>query len=161
MFQACASLCYPAYKENVETILPWSELLADGIEPAELLARIANLQRQHNYAFFDPYLPENLRRGTSCAYVPYEDLATAEFSHTAELGKELYGAGEVFWSALLFETLPDADILCLSLDVPCVELKRPGKASRRLLYNPTEQARTVAVGEQHVHLPPGVTILKG
>ncbi|MFN8447366.1 MAG: hypothetical protein U0521_01885 [Anaerolineae bacterium] len=56
------------------------------------------MQRQHNYAFFDPYLPEHLRRGPCRPYIPYEDLETAEFRHTAKLGKELYGAGEVFWA---------------------------------------------------------------
>jgi hypothetical protein len=104
MFQACASLCYPAYKENVEVLIAWPALLRDGVGPAALMAAFANLQRMHNFAFFDPWLPEALRRGP-CAYIPYEDLATAEFTHTAQLGKELYGAGEVFWSALLFDGL--------------------------------------------------------
>ena len=124
MFQACASLCYPAYKENVEVLIAWPELVRSGIGPAALMAAIANLQRCHNYAFFDPFLPADLRRGP-CAFIPYEDVATAEFSHTAQLGKELYGAGEVFWSALLFDD-PGAekkpDVLSLCLDVPCVDL---------------------------------------
>ncbi len=128
MFQACASLCYPAYKENVEVLIAWPELLRSEIGPKALMAAVANLQRCHNYAFFDAFLPADLRRGP-CASIPYEDLATAEFSHTAKLGKELYGAGEVFWSALLFDDPgsgdePDKpDILRLCLDVPCVELR--------------------------------------
>lgn len=164
MFQACASLCYPAYKENVETILPWSELLGSDRVPMPPMAAFANLQRQHNYAFFDPYLPEALRRGP-CAYIPYEDLATAEFAHTAELGKELYGAGEVFWSALLFDTLAQVDhpdVLCLSLDVPCADLRRVVPSSRRvLLYNPTMQNAvcrvTTPAGTQAVTLPPNTS----
>jgi hypothetical protein len=145
MFQACASLCYPAYKENVETIWAWSELLNnDHVRrrlPVELMAAFANLQRCHNYSFFDAFLPESMRRGP-CPYIPYEDLATAEFTHTAKLGKELYGAGEVFWSALLFSG-PDflidvpPDVLTFSLDVPCVWLRRMGeKPPRWLVYNP-------------------------
>jgi hypothetical protein len=147
MFQACASLSYPAFKENVECLIAWPELLRDGIGPTRLLAAFANLQRCHNYAFFDPYLPETRRRGP-CPYIPYEDLATSEFRHTAELGKELYGAGEVFWSALLFETLGnvgDPDALCLSLDVPCLELQQfpPAGKRRYLLYDPATGPREV------------------
>lgn len=144
MFQACASLSYPAYKENVEVIWPWSELLAgdEGAHlPIGLMAAFANLQRCHNYAFFDPFLPPEVRRGP-CPYVPYEDLATTEFPHTATFGKELYGAGEVFWSALLFRRPFDVppDILTLSLDVPCLRLARGEGARRWLLYNPRAAA---------------------
>ncbi|MBE2270116.1 MAG: hypothetical protein IAE80_17900 [Anaerolinea sp.] len=145
MFQACASLCYPAYKENVEVIWAWSELLNhDEVRralPAALMAACANLQRCHNYAFFDAFLPESLRRGP-CPNIPYEDLATSEFTHTATLGKELYGAGEVFWSALLFDrprsldAVP-ADVLTFSLNVPCLRLNlREHQRRRWLVYNP-------------------------
>ena len=162
MFQACASLSYPAYKENVEVIWAWSELLADDqtqrLLPAPLLAGFANLQRCHNYAFFDAFLPEAMRRGP-CAYVPYEDLATAEFTHTAVLGKEIYGAGEVFWSALLFErpafleNLPD-DVLIFALDVPCLRLNTASSGSRRwLVYNP-RQARIELSGTSAIILEP-------
>ena len=127
------------------------------------MAAFANLQRQHNYAFFDPYLPEALRRGP-CAYIPYEDLATAEFAHTAELGKELYGAGEVFWSALLFDalvTVDQPDVLCLALDIPCAELRRVPTARRVLLYNPTSRPVacrvTTATAADTVTLPPKAT----
>ncbi len=149
MFQACASLCYPAFKENVEVLVAWPELLRAGLGPVTLMAAFANLQRRHNYAFFDPYLPENLRRGP-CPYVPYEDLATAEFEHTAKLGKELYGTGEVFWSALLFDALGRVDaphVLCLCLDVPCLELRRlPPPALRSyLVYNPLPEAQHVTL----------------
>ena len=136
MFQACASLCYPAYKENVEVLIAWPELLSAEIGPSALMAAVANLQRCHNYAFFDPYLPAELRRGP-CPYIPYEDLATAEFAYTAKLGKELYGAGEVFWSALLFDEAPgQPQVLRLCLDVPCVELRPIPPERRYLVYDP-------------------------
>lgn len=150
MFQACASLSYPAYKENVETLLGWPELLADEANhawlPCDLMAAFANLQRCHNYAFFDSWLPEGLRRGP-CPHIPYEDLATAEFAQTAVLGKELYGAGEVFWSALMFDVhgrVDAPDVLCLSLDVPCLDLGRANPTGRSfLLYNPAPRERHV------------------
>ncbi len=162
MFQACASLSYPAFKENVETLLGWPELLADEANhphlPVELMAAFANLQRCHNYAFFDPWLPEGLRRGP-CPHVPYEDLATAEFAHTAVLGKELYGAGEVFWSALMYDVhgrIDAPDVLCLSLDVPCLDLRRANGPGRNfLLYNPASRERSVELrtGAQAVSVP--------
>ncbi|MCC7208029.1 MAG: hypothetical protein IT323_12030 [Anaerolineae bacterium] len=164
MFQACASLSYPAYKENVESLLAWPELLRDGIPGAPLdglMAAFANLQRAHNYAFFDAFLPKDLRRGP-CPHIPYEDVATAEFRHTAKLGKEIYGAGEVFWSALLFGALGNVDrpdVLCLSLDVPCLELRDIPPASQRrfLLYNAAgEDSRLTlvcGVAERQLSLP--------
>lgn len=170
MFQACASLCYPAYKENVEVIWAWSELLANeavrAALPASLMAAFANLQRCHNTAFFDPFLPAALRRGP-CSFIPYEDLATAEFTHTATLGKELYGAGEVFWSALLFErpaslvNVPE-DVLTFSLNVPCLKLQtahnRPG---RWLLYNPRATPVELAGPSPVVLQPNAVHMLEG
>jgi hypothetical protein len=160
MFQACASLCYPAYKENVETIWAWSELLnQDDLRPklpVSLMAAFANLQRCHNYAFFEPFLPESMRRGP-CPYIPYEDLATAEFTHTAKLGKELYGAGEVFWSALLFSRpgyltdLPP-DVLTFALDVPCLTLERAPR--RWLVYNPRPTALEIRSQQGDLLLEP-------
>jgi hypothetical protein len=146
MFQACASLSYPAYKENVESLIAWPELMAGGIGPTHLLASFANLQRWHNYAFFDQWLPNALHHGP-CPAIPYEDLATTEFPHRAELGKEIYGAGEVFWSALLFDEagrVDDPDILCLNLDLACLELRTLDSSRLRqfLLYNPTGQERS-------------------
>lgn len=157
MFQACASLGYPAYKENIETLLAWPELLSDhnATLPVNLMAAFANLQRAHNTAFFDPWLPAEFRRGP-CPHVPYEDLATSEFPHTATLGKELYGTGEVFWSALLFDLAghTDAvDILVLALDIPCLELRPvPQKNRRLLLYNPQPVPRQVRLSTDNTNL---------
>lgn len=148
MFQACASLGYPAYKENIETLLAWPELLHDdsGVLPVDLMAAFANLQRVHNKSFFDPYLPHDMRRGP-CPHIPYEDLATAEFPHTAKLGKELYGTGEVFWSALLFDPLgvTDDEVLVLSLDMPCLELGRMPVHHRRVLMYTAASDREIVV----------------
>lgn len=162
MFQACASLGYPAYKENVEAIMGWPELLSGDADalPVNVMSAFANLQRIHNASFFDPWLPEALRRGP-CPHIPYEDLATAEFPHTAKLGKEIYGTGEVFWSALMFGAAhTDApDVLTLALDVPYLELRRVPRQNRRVLvYNPRAAAVRVAVqgstSVQHIDLAP-------
>lgn len=150
MFQACASLAYPAFKENVETLVAWPELLREGGAglPVALMAAFANLQRCHNYAFFDPWLPAAHRTPYS-TYIPHENIATHELNRTATFGKELYGTGEVFWSALLFDALghtDDRDILCLSLEVPCLTLSRiPDRPTRFLLYNPADSERTTTL----------------
>jgi hypothetical protein len=170
MFQACASLSYPAYKENVEVMWAWSELLADeavrAALPVTLLAAFANLQRCHNYAFFDPFLPAAMRRGP-CSYVPYEDLPTAEFTRTATLGKELYGAGEVFWSALLFDrpasllSIP-TDVLTFSLDIPCLKLETMHNRPRRwLAYNPRSTPIELACQLPIVLQPKAIQFLEG
>lgn len=171
MFQACASLAYPAYKENVEVLWPWAELLAApemrAALPAGLMAAFANLQRCHNHAFFDPFLPEGMRRGP-CPHIPYEDLATSEFAHTAVLGKELYGAGEVFWSALLFAHpgflagLPP-DMLVMALDVPCLRFDIPvSRAPRRwLVYNPRPAGAGAPAESEFVPAPRTYVILEG
>ncbi len=149
MFQACAALCYPAFKENIEVLLAWPEILLTGAGPRETLAAFANLQRCHNYAFFERFVPKT-GRTSPCAFIPYEDLPTAEFDHLGDLGKELYGTGEVFWSALLFDTLGRVDdpaVLCLCLDVPCLELHDIPPADQRhyLLYNPTHDEKNVTL----------------
>jgi hypothetical protein len=163
MFQACASLCYPAYKENVETLLAWPELLAGDTAalPVRLMAAWANLQRCHNYAFFDAWLPREHHTPFG-RWIPHENVATHELSHSATFGKELYGTGEVFWSALMFDTMgytSDDDILCLSLEVPCLTLRwMPPSGTRFLLYNPTARQRTTrlirGVDEMAVTLAP-------
>ena len=72
----------------------------------------------------------------------------------------MYGTGEVFWSALLFDRLGSADppdVLCLCLDVPCVELRPIPPARRFLVYNPAQEARPVTLttpsGQMTVRVP--------
>lgn len=170
MFQACAALCYPAFKENVEVLLAWPELLLTDVGPRETMVAFANLQRCHNYAFFERFVPKT-GHASPCAFIPYEDLPTAEFDHLGDLGKELYGTGEVFWSALLFDTLGRVDdpaVLCLCLDVPCLELHEiPAAEQRRyLLYNPTGEEKLVTLrneaGERTLVMAPrAVQVVEG
>jgi hypothetical protein len=149
MFQACASLLYPAFKENVESLLPWSHLLAAGIGEAPLLLRLIDAQRRHNGAYFDA-----IRGGEGPArFIPYENLGTVELPQEGRLGKEIYGAGEVFWLYLLCEALgcaDDREILVFSLDLPALETLAsfPPTSRSFFLFNGTAVPR-----QAHVLLP--------
>lgn len=140
MFEACASLLYPALKENVEAILPWTVLLRSGRGPTELLLKLMNLIRVHSLAFFDPLLPDP--RGGAAPWIPYENLGTTELPGTGLIGREVYGAGEALWAYLLFEGLARADdraVLVVSADLldPSALRSFPPSRRRFLVYNPT------------------------
>lgn len=157
LFQACASLLYPAFKEEVEAILPWVVLLRRGVGPTELMLKFMNLGRQHSFFFFDPCLPKGLAR-SPCPFIPYENLGTSELPATGQMGKEIYGAGEVFWLYLLFEALGRADdpaIMTIYLDLlePVTLTGFPPPRRRFLLYNPTPDSRDFLL--QIPHLPVG------
>ena len=146
MFEACASLLYPALKENIEAILPWTELLRSGRGPTELLLKLMNLIRLHSLAFFDPLLPRPV--GGPAPWIPYENLGTSELPGTGSIGKEVYGAGEAIWAYLLFEALARSDdpaILVVHVDL-LDAATLPGYPARRrrfIVYNPTDETRSV------------------
>lgn len=145
MFEACASLLYPALKENIEAILPWTVLLRSGRGPTELLLKVMNLVRLHSLAFFDPLLPRP--NGSAAPWIPYENLGTTELPGTGSIGKEVYGTGEVFWAYLLFEALGRSDdpaILVVYADLlePAALRDFPARRRRFIAYNPTETTRT-------------------
>ena len=144
MFEACASLLYPALKENVEAILPWTGCCGRGAD------------RRSCSPGHKPRPPAQLRvlRGAAStarrrcrAMDPYENLGTTELPGTGSIGKEIYGAGEVFWAYLLFEAMARADdpaILVVNTDLlEAASLRGERMARRRfLVYNPTGTPRT-------------------
>jgi len=145
MFEACASLLYPAPKENVEAILPWTILLRSGRGPTATLLRFMNLIRVHSLAFLDPYLPRPA--GGPAPWIPYENLGTSELPKSGSIGREIYGAGEVIWAYLLFEALARADdpaILVVYVDLLETETLRSFPPTRRrfVVFNPTQGARS-------------------
>lgn len=157
MFEACASLLYPALKENIEAILPWTVLLRSERGPTELLLQVMNLIRRHSFAFFDPLLPRP--NGSAAPWIPYENLGTSELPGTGSIGKEIYGTGEVLWAFLLFEAMARADdpvIPVVNTDLlEPASLRGERVASRRFLaYNPTTATRAFQlVGRLGVTLP--------
>jgi hypothetical protein len=148
MVQAAASILYPAFKENVEAILPWTGIMKRGIV-FEGLLRFMDQQRRNNFYFF-----ENCAGGrekTAMANIPFENLGTLELGgQTGTVGKEIYGAGESIWMYLMFEALgkvSDRELMLVNLDLLDVADAKsfPGQTLNFILFNPTERTRTAAL----------------
>jgi hypothetical protein len=148
MVQAAASILYPAFKENVEAILPWTGVMKRGIV-FEGLLRFMDQQRRNNFYFFEN-CTANRKRGTS-AFIPFENLGTLELAGmTGNVGKEIYGAGECIWMYLMFEALGqagDRDLMLVNLDLLDVihEKEFPPRKLNFLLYNPTPASRSAKI----------------
>jgi hypothetical protein len=148
MVQAAASILYPAYKENVEAILPWTGIMKRGIV-FEGLLRFMDQQRRNNFYFFED-CSTNRKRGPS-AFIPYENLGTLELAGmTGNVGKEIYGAGESIWMYLMFEALgqvSDRELMLVNLDLlDAVHMKEfPPQKLSFILYNPTSVARSATI----------------
>jgi uncharacterized protein (DUF1810 family) len=148
MVQAAASILYPAFKENVEAILPWTGIMKRGIV-FEGLLRFMDQQRRNNFYFFED-CSANRKRGPS-AFIPYENLGTLELAGmTGNVGKEIYGAGESIWMYLMFEALgqvSDRELMLVNLDLlDAVHMKEfPPQKLNFILYNPTSVARSANI----------------
>jgi hypothetical protein len=118
MVQAAASILYPAFKENVEAILPWTGIMKRGIV-FEGLLRFMDQQRRNNFYFFQDC--SGTRQQTPMAFIPFENLGTLELGgQTGNVGKEIYGAGESLWMYLMFEALgkvSDRELMLVNLDL--------------------------------------------
>ena len=148
MVQAAASILYPAFKENVEAILPWTGVMKRGIV-FEGLLRFMDQQRRNNFYFFED-CSVNRKRGPS-AFIPYENLGTLELGGmTGNVGKEIYGAGESIWMYLMFEALgqvSDRELMLVNLDLLDVAHVKefPPRKLNFILYNPTPIARSAEI----------------
>lgn len=148
MPQAAASILYPAFKENVEAILPWTGVIRRGMAPAGLL-RFLDQQRRNNFYFFENCSP-GLRTGHA-PFIPFENLGTLELNgQTGNVGKEIYGAGETLWMYLMFEALgnvDDRELMLLNLDLLDVQDARsfPPRKLNFVLFNPGDKARSAKI----------------
>lgn len=144
MVQAAASILYPAFKENIEAILPWTGIMKRGIV-FEGLLRFMDQQRRNNFYFFEN-CTANRKRGAS-AFIPFENLGTLELAGmTGNVGKEIYGAGESIWMYLMFEALgqsSDRELMLVNLDLLDVaqSAEFPPQKLNFILYNPTPNDR--------------------
>jgi len=148
MVQAAASILYPAFKENVEAILPWTGILKRGIV-FEGLLRFMDQQRRNNFYFFQDCTGNRLH--ASMAFIPFENLGTLELGgQTGNVGKEIYGAGECLWMYLMFEALgyvSDRDLMLVNLDLlDSLDGKAfPPRQLNFILYNPTSDTRPASI----------------
>jgi len=147
MVQAAASILYPAFKENVESILPWTGLMKRGIL-FEGLLRFMDQQRRNNFYFFQNSSGVSAR---PMAFIPFENLGTLELGgQTGNVGKEIYGAGECLWMYLMFEALghvDDREIMLANLDLldTSSATQFPPNRLQFVLYNPTDVERTARI----------------
>jgi hypothetical protein len=148
MVQAAASILYPAFKENVEAILPWTGIMKRGFV-FEALLRFMDQQRRNNFYFFQD-CSGNRQRGAS-AFIPFENLGTLELGGlTGNVGKEIYGAGESLWMYLIFEALGhvnDRELMLVNLDLLDTSRAKqfPSRQLNFILYNPTTSTRTAEI----------------
>ncbi len=148
MVQAAASILYPAFKENVEAILPWTGIMKRGIV-IEGLLRFMDQQRRNNFSFFEKCSED--RRKLPMGFIPFENLGTLEWGgQTGNVGKEIYGAGECIWMYLMFEALgqvSDRELMMVNLDLlDTTDAKQfPPRQLNFVLYNPTVQSRSATI----------------
>jgi hypothetical protein len=148
MVQAAASILYPAFKENVEAILPWTGIMKRGLV-FEALLRFMDQQRRNNFSFFQEC--SGNRQGIPMVFVPYENLGTLELGgQTGNVGKEIYGSGESVWMYLMFEALgrlSDRELMLVNLDLlDTFEAKSfPAHRLNFILYNPTADVRSATI----------------
>jgi hypothetical protein len=148
MAQAAASILYPAFKENVEAMLPWTGVMKRGLV-FEALLRFMDQQRRNNFYFFEKCSEH--RSDVSMGFIPFENLGTLELGgQTGNVGKEIYGAGECLWMYLMFEALglvSDRELMLVNLDLLDV-FDAKEFAARQLnfiLYNPTSEERRTTI----------------
>ena len=160
MVQAAASILYPAFKENVEAILPWTGIAKRGLLPDSLL-RFMDQQRRNNFSFFETCSRPSAHDGGE--FIPFENLGTLELNgQTGNVGKEIYGSGESLWMYLMFEALgrtSDRELMLVNLDLlDAMDAKSfPPRKLNFLLFNPHSQARKTTItippahgGEVHI-----------
>lgn len=148
MVQAAASILYPAFKENVEAILPWTGIMRRGVLFPVLL-RFMDQQRRNNFYFFSNCAGNPTQE--SMRFIPFENLGTLELGgQTGDVGKEIYGGGEVLWMYLMFEALgivSNRDLMLVNLDLlDTFDAQAfPGRELNFILFNPTTIRRSVTV----------------
>jgi hypothetical protein len=148
MVQAAASILYPAFKENIEAILPWTGVMKRGIV-FEGLLRFMDQQRRNNFYFFENCTAN--RNPGSSAFIPFENLGTLELAGmTGNVGKEIYGAGESIWMYLMFEALgqsSDRELMLVNLNLLDVTQAKefPPRKLDFILYNPTPASRSAKI----------------
>ncbi|MCJ7827866.1 hypothetical protein MUP65_01830, partial [Patescibacteria group bacterium] len=135
-----------AFKENVESYLPWLYLILKD-RPQPPLLDLINLARLNNFYFFDDY--QGITKNKS--WTPLESLPALPESGQKHrgggVGHAIYGFGESVWNALIFETFatsknPHLFIACLDLLDPLADLS---KSIHLIIYNPTEKKINAAI----------------
>ncbi len=117
MFQACATISYPALFENIEVLARLCPTFKR-FPPTLALLRVIDHARKNNFHFF-PRCFDAGRGALPLQYVPFENIPILEGPAPGSVGQEIYGSGWVFRASLIWETFghaEDRDIMVLNLD---------------------------------------------
>lgn len=160
----------PAYKENIEAIMFWTDYLKniyyyDGFKAIEPL-KILNLNRIKNFYFFSPNIPDKYERSygpVTLQYIPYEDIDYHDVRWDKEdesqrfkagyNGKEIYGAGETLWNYFMFEALGEAaDNKSLIINLNIFDKTYPAVRNDRVyvVFNPYDEQKTLTFTLKHL-----------
>jgi hypothetical protein len=162
----------PAFKENVEAIIFWADYLrfmrdVPWFDPTDAL-KVMNLNRMKNYYFFSPNIPDEWERDygpDSLQFIPYEDIDYYDkrdhedgdvLLKSGYNGKQIYGAGEVLWSYLMFEALGESDdpnALIVNLNLFDREYPPAPEDRVYLVFNPYGEERTLSFQLKHLANP--------
>ncbi|HEY1923443.1 MAG TPA: hypothetical protein VGG44_11890, partial [Tepidisphaeraceae bacterium] len=117
MFQACATISYPALFENIEVLARLCPTFKK-FPPSVALLRIFDHARKNNFYFF-PRCFDVGRGVLPLQYIPLENIPILEGPAPGSVGQEIYGSGWVFRACLIWETFGhaiDRDVMVLNLD---------------------------------------------
>ncbi|GGD90210.1 hypothetical protein [Paenibacillus nasutitermitis] len=149
MFQACTPMLYPAFFENLECAARIASTLKDR-SPSDGLIRALNQARMNNFYCFPKCLPEKFRL-SELDYIPLENLGTLEDDKTGYAGQEIYGAGQTFRAALLWDqwaSCSDERLYMMNLDGYALNRRSAAPAVRTIMIAHLEDA----VGEYAIEL---------
>ena len=118
MFQACATISYPALFENIEVLARLCPTFKR-FPPSLALLRVIDHARKNNFYFF-PRCFDAGRGELPLQYIPFENIPILEGPAPGSVGQEIYGSGWVFRAYLIWEAFGragDRDIMVLNLDM--------------------------------------------
>jgi len=117
MFQACATISYPALFEHIEVLARLCPTFKR-FPPSLALLRVVDHARKNNFHFF-PRCFDAGRGARPLQYIPFENIPILEGPAPGSVGQEIYGSGWVFRACLMWETFghaDDRDVMVLNLD---------------------------------------------
>ena len=149
MFQACATISYPALFENIEVLARLCPTFKR-FPPSVALLRVFDHARKNNFYFF-PRCFDAGRGALPLEYIPFENIPILEGPAPGSVGQEIYGSGWVFRACLIWEAFgyaEDRDIMVLNLDA--FEERRQFDQGRLeltfIVFNGNEQVATGTAG---------------
>jgi hypothetical protein len=160
----------PAFKENIESIMFWSEFLRFLYFWPEFNVKaplsVLNLNRIKNFYFFSPNIPDEQERfygPSTLQYIPYEDIdyyalrdgdTEADRKKVGYNGKEIYGAGETIWLYLLFEALAEiSDPNALVINLNVFDRKIIPENASFIAWNPYDKTKEFNITIKHLTEP--------